>query len=182
MIITGNIYNWIIQRDRHTQRNLPLKKLQDTGVDRQNILYLNFFDDRLHNLQHDKLAVILEAYFSLYPEKKNAEKVYCFFDEIQVIPGWEPFVDRLMRTENCEVYITGSSAQMLSREIATQMRGRAISWEMFPFSFLEFLDYKGIDSAGPLSTKKRLTIQKALIWLSAMILPTPKLSLISHTG
>jgi len=159
-----------------------MKKLQDTGVDRQNILYLNFFDDRLHNLQHDKLAVILEAYFSLYPEKKNAEKVYCFFDEIQVIPGWEPFVDRLMRTENCEVYITGSSAQMLSREIATQMRGRAISWEMFPFSFLEFLDYKGIDSAGPLSTKKRLTIQKALIWLSAMILPTPKLSLISHTG
>ncbi|MDR7927613.1 ATP-binding protein [Acidithiobacillus thiooxidans] len=138
-----------------------MKKLQDTGVDRQNILYLNFFDDRLHNLQHDKLAVILEAYFSLYPEKKNAEKVYCFFDEIQVIPGWEPFVDRLMRTENCEVYITGSSAQMLSREIATQMRGRAISWEMFPFSFLEFLDYKGIDSAGPLSTKKRLTIQKA---------------------
>ncbi|QFX96301.1 hypothetical protein GCD22_02053 [Acidithiobacillus thiooxidans ATCC 19377] len=43
-----------------------MKKLQDTGVDRQNILYLNFFDDRLHNLQHDKLAVILEAYFSLY--------------------------------------------------------------------------------------------------------------------
>lgn len=138
-----------------------MKKLQDTGVARQNILYLNFFDDRLHSLQHDKLAVILEAYFSLYPEKKNAEKVYCFFDEIQVIPGWEPFVDRLMRTENCEVYITGSSAQMLSREIATQMRGRAISWEMFPFSFLEFLDYKEINSAGPLSTKKRLTIQKA---------------------
>lgn len=138
-----------------------MKKLHNAGIARQNILYLNFFDDRLHNLQHDKLAVILEAYFSLYPEKKNAEKVYCFFDEIQVIPGWEPFVDRLMRTENSEVYITGSSAQMLSREIATQMRGRAISWEMFPFSFLEFLDYKGIDSAGPLSTKKRLTIQKA---------------------
>ena len=138
-----------------------MKKLQDTGVARQNILYLNFFDDRLHSLQHDNLGVILEAYFSLYPEKKNAEKVYCFFDEIQVVPGWEPFVDRLMRMEKCEVYITGSSAQMLSREIATQMRGRALSWEMFPFSFREFLDYKGIESEGPLSTKKRLTVQKA---------------------
>jgi predicted AAA+ superfamily ATPase len=138
-----------------------MKKLQDTGVARQNILYLNFFDDRLHSLQHDNLGVILEAYFSLYPEKKNAEKVYCFFDEIQVVPGWEPFVDRLMRMEKCEVYITGSSAQMLSREIATQMRGRALSWEMVPFSFREFLDYKGIESDGPLSTKKRLTVQKA---------------------
>lgn len=138
-----------------------MKKLQDTGVARQNILYLNFFDDRLHSLQHDNLGVILEAYFSLYSEKKNAEKVYCFFDEIQVVPGWEPFVDRLMRMEKCEVYITGSSAQMLSREIATQMRGRALSWEMFPFSFREFLDYKGIESDGPLSTKKRLTVQKA---------------------
>lgn len=138
-----------------------MKKLQDSGISRQNILYLNFFDDRLHGLQHDNLGVILEAYFSLYPEKKNAEKVYCFFDEIQVVPGWEPFVDRLLRMEKCEVYITGSSAQMLSREIATQMRGRALSWEMFPFSFREFLDYKGIESEGPLSTKKRLTIQKA---------------------
>jgi predicted AAA+ superfamily ATPase len=63
--------------------------------------------------------------------------------------------------EKCAVYITGSSAQMLSREIATQMRGRALSWEMFPFSFREFLDYKEVESDGPLSTKKRLTIQKA---------------------
>ena len=138
-----------------------MQRLLDSGVSRKNILYLNFFDDRLHRLQHDGLGVILEAYYSLYPEKKNLETVYCFFDEIQVIPSWEPFVDRLMRTEKCEVYITGSSAQMLSREIATQMRGRALSWEMFPFSFREFIDFKGIDSTGPLSTKKRLLVQKA---------------------
>jgi hypothetical protein len=138
-----------------------MQRLLDSGVSRKNILYLNFFDDRLHRLQHDGLGIILEAYFSLYPEKKNLETVYCFFDEIQVIPSWESFVDRLMRTEKCEVFITGSSAQMLSREIATQMRGRALSWEMFPFSFREFLDFKGIDSTGPLSTKKRLLVQKA---------------------
>lgn len=61
-----------------------------------------------------------------------------------------------MRTEQCEVYLTGSSAKMLSREIATQMRGRALSWELFPFSFREFLDYKGFESEGVLSTKRRL--------------------------
>ncbi|MEA1971041.1 MAG: ATP-binding protein [Thermodesulfobacteriota bacterium] len=138
-----------------------IQRLLDDGVPRENILYLNFFDDRLHNLRQEGPGLITEAYYSLYPEKKNAETVYCFFDEIQEVEGWEPFVDRLMRTEQCEVYITGSSAQMLSKEIATQMRGRALSWEMFPFSFREYLDYKGVESAGPLSTKKRFLVQKA---------------------
>lgn len=138
-----------------------IQRLIDSGVPRQNILYLNFFDDRIHNLRHESLGVIAEAYYSLYPEKKNTETVYCFFDEIQAVPGWEPFVDRMMRTEKCEVYLTGSSARMLSKEIATQMRGRALSWEMFPFSFREFLNSKGIESEGPLSTRKRLIVQKA---------------------
>ena len=138
-----------------------VQRLLDDKVPRKNILYLNFFDDRLHGLQQEGLGLVAEAYYSLYPEKKNAETVYCFFDEIQAVPGWESFVDRLMRTEKCEVYLTGSSAQMLSKEIATQMRGRALSWEMFPFSFREFLDYKGVEGEGALSTKKRLLVQKA---------------------
>lgn len=138
-----------------------MQRLLEEGVKRENILYLNFFDDRLHDLKHQGLGVIPEAYYSLYPQKKSSEVVYCFFDEIQAIPGWEPFIDRLMRTEKCEVYLTGSSARMLSREIATQMRGRALSWELFPFSFREFLDFKGLDVAPTMSTKRRLTIQKA---------------------
>jgi predicted AAA+ superfamily ATPase len=138
-----------------------IQRLLDNGLPRENILYLNFFDDRLHDLRQDNLGMITEAYYSLFPEKKNSETVYCFFDEIQGVPGWEPFVDRLMRTEKCEVYLTGSSAGMLSKEIATQMRGRALSWEIFPFSFREFLDWKGIEAAGALSTKKRLLVQKA---------------------
>jgi predicted AAA+ superfamily ATPase len=138
-----------------------IEKLLADGVSQQNILYMNFFDDRLHDLRADNLALIAEAYYSIYPEKKNSETVYCFFDEIQAVPGWEPFIDRLMRTEKCEVYLTGSSARMLSREIATQMRGRALSWEIFPFSFREFLDCKKIGSEGALSTKQRLLVQKA---------------------
>lgn len=139
-----------------------IQRLLDNEVPRENILYLNFFDDRLHQLAKDGPSQILEAYYSLYPEKKGVETVYCFFDEIQAIPGWEPFIDRLLRTEKSEVYLTGSSAHMLSKEIATQMRGRALSWELFPFSFREFLDYQGIATTGTLSTKKRLLVCKAL--------------------
>lgn len=138
-----------------------IQQLMESGVPRQNILYLNFFDDRLHNLRQDDLGLVSEAYYALYPEKKGTETVYCFFDEIQAVSGWEPYIDRLMRTEKCEVYLTGSSARMLSKEIATQMRGRALSWEVFPFSFREFLDCRGIESEGALSTKKRLLVQKA---------------------
>ena len=138
-----------------------IQRLLDDGIARQNILYLNFFDDRLHTLRKAGIGLITEAYYSLYPEKKQTETVYCFFDEIQAVDGWEPFIDRLMRTEKCQVYLTGSSSRMLSKEIATQMRGRALVWEIFPFSFREFLDYKGIDSGAPLSTKRRLIVQKA---------------------
>ncbi len=138
-----------------------IQQLMESGVPRQNILYLNFFDDRLHTLRQDDLGLVSEAYYSMYPEKKGTETVYCLFDEIQAVSGWEPYIDRLMRTEKCEIYLTGSSARMLSKEIATQMRGRALSWEVFPFSFREFLDCRGIESEGALSTKKRLLVQKA---------------------
>jgi len=138
-----------------------IERLAARGVPRQNVLYLNLFDDRLHDLRHGGLGAIIDAYFSLYPQKKQVETVHCFFDEIQAVPGWEPFVDRLLRTERCQVYLTGSSAHLLSREIATQMRGRALAWEIFPFSFREFLDYRGIDGTGELSTGRRLAVANA---------------------
>lgn len=137
-----------------------MEKLLSSGVSRDNILYVNFFDDRLAPLRTAGLSSVAEAYFSLYPEKKSTEMVYCFFDEIQSMPRWEPFIDRLMRTEKCQVVLTGSSAQLLSREVATQMRGRALSWELFPFSFAEYLDARGVDRTMPLSTRKRLLVER----------------------
>ncbi len=138
-----------------------VQRLLEHGISRRNILFLNFFDDRLRNLNGENLTVVADAYYSLFPEKKNAETVYCFFDEIQEVPGWEPFVERMMRTEKCEVWLTGSSAQFLSKEIATRMRGRALSWEIFPFSFREFLDWKGIHAEDALSTKERMLVMNA---------------------
>jgi uncharacterized protein len=146
---------------KSTFMNQVITQLISEGVAKENILYINFFDDRLAKLNSVGLDKVLEAYFLIYPEKKTLEKVYCFFDEIQVMQGWEAFVDRMLRTENCEVYLTGSSAKMLSKEIATQMRGRALSWELFPFSFREYLDHAGIKHFLPVTTQDRLKIQKA---------------------
>lgn len=110
---------------------------------KENILFLNFFDDRLLELRNGNLGLAIDAYYALYPDKKD-EKLFCFFDELQECSNWEPFIDRILRTENAEVYITGSSAKLLSKEIATQMRGRAITVELFPFSFSEYLKFNAV--------------------------------------
>lgn len=141
--------------------NQIVSGLLSSGVKRENILYINFFDERLAILNSEGLQTVMDAYYLIYPGKKSSEKIYCFFDEIQVIEGWELFVDRLLRTGNCEIFISGSSAKMLSKEIASQLRGRAMSWELFPFSFKEFLDLSGLSYSLPLSSRRRLTVQKA---------------------
>lgn len=116
-----------------------MTRLEEQGTPRENIVWLNFSDDRFLSLQQGGWDTIHSVYYSMYPEKRHNEKVYFFFDEIQTYPNWELFVERLRREENCEIYITGSSARMLSKEIGTALRGRTLSWELFPFSFGEYL-------------------------------------------
>ncbi|MGB3961938.1 MAG: ATP-binding protein [Sulfurimonas sp.] len=110
---------------------------------RENIIYLNFEDDRLYPLELSSLDDILEGYFELYPHKRE-EKIYLFLDEVQVVQNWEMYVRRVYDNENIQLYITGSSAKLLSTEIATSLRGRTITYEIFPFSFKEYLRYKEI--------------------------------------
>ncbi len=111
--------------------------------DRENIIYINFEDDRLYPLELRSLDLLLESYYELYPEKRE-EKVYLFLDEVQVVDNWELYVRRVYDTENIHIYVTGSSAKLLSTEIATSLRGRTITYEIFPFSFKEYLQYKEI--------------------------------------
>ena len=68
-----------------------------------------------------------------------------FLDEIQTVPGWEAFVRRVMDTERVEIFLSGSSARLLSREVATQMRGRAMETLVLPFSFREYLRHAGAE-------------------------------------
>jgi uncharacterized protein len=77
----------------------------------------------------------------VYPDK-HEQRVYFFFDELQNVNRWAQFINRIQTTENCEIYITGSSAKLLSKEIATELGGRTFTWEMFPFSFREYLRAK----------------------------------------
>lgn len=120
--------------------------IQKLRVDtpRENILYLNFEDDRFFPLRLEHLDAILEGYFELFPAKRD-EKLYLFLDEVQVVEGWELYVRRIYDTLNIAIFITGSSAKLLSTEIATSLRGRTITFEIFPFSFKEYLAFKGIE-------------------------------------
>lgn len=111
---------------------------------RENLVYLNFEDDRIFPLGLEGLSLFPEAYYELFPDKKN-EKVYFFFDEIQNVANWEKFIRRLYDTENCRIFLSGSSSSLLSSEIASSLRGRSLSIEVFPLSFGEFLDFKDID-------------------------------------
>lgn len=113
------------------------------SVPRENIIYLNFEDDRLFPLKLGHLDLILEGYFELYPAKRD-EKIYLFLDEVQVVEGWELYIRRIYDTLNIAVFVTGSSAKLLSSEIATSLRGRTIGFEIFPFSFAEYLKSKEI--------------------------------------
>ena len=135
-----------------------IESLEKSGIKREQILYLNFEDERLDfDAGYDQ---ILDAYLELYPDQK-LENLYIFFDEIQEIPEWEKYVRRLYDTVTRKIFLTGSNAKLLSKEIATSLRGRSLSFEMMPLSFPEFLSFKNIDSKDINSTKNRAKIQSS---------------------
>ncbi len=111
------------------------KHFNNNGV---RVLFINFEDDRLIEFKHTDFQLILDSYHELYPEKP-----VLFLDEIQNIKYWEKFVRRLVDTDY-QVFITGSNAQMLSKEIATTLGGRFLTTEIFPLSFTEYLSFHDI--------------------------------------
>ena len=110
---------------------------------RENIVYINFEDDRIFPLALTDMESLIQAYYELYPHKKD-EIVYFLFDEIQNVPYWEKFVRRIYDSEKCRIYLSGSSSKLLSKEIATSLRGRTLTYEIFPLGFREFLLFKGV--------------------------------------
>jgi uncharacterized protein len=123
-----------------------MKDLLAQGIGPHKLLYINFQDERIQ-LDGSELDVILQAYRELHPDIDFAE-CYFFFDEVQEIRGWEKFVDRLYSSLSKNVFITGSNSKMLSREIATSLRGRTVTYEVYPLSFAEFV---GVVRPGTLS-------------------------------
>ncbi len=118
--------------------------LLSDGINKTFILYINFEDDRLLPLNPQKLAKLVEAFYTLYPEN-HEKKCYIFLDEIQNVDEWLLVIRRLYDTKEADFYLTGSSAKLLSKEIATSLRGRSLATEVWPYSFNEFIRSKQIE-------------------------------------
>jgi hypothetical protein len=119
------------------------------GAPREALLYLNFEDERLTGLAALDLQWIVEDYYRLAPHLRDRQRVAFFFDEIQVVQGWETFARRLIDSEQADLFLTGSSARLLSREVATSMRGRALEVLIHPFSFREALHHAAAEPTEP---------------------------------
>jgi uncharacterized protein len=113
------------------------------GDSREGLLYFSFEDERLADITATDLHVIVEEYYRLHPEWRDRRRALLLLDEIQVVPGWETFARRLLDTEKVDLFLSGSSARLLSREVATSMRGRAMEALVHPFSFREYLRHLG---------------------------------------
>ncbi|MFH0904180.1 MAG: ATP-binding protein [Methanobacteriota archaeon] len=131
-----------------------IKALLKKNTKKSRLLYINFESDLLVGCELSDLRTMLEFFFEIYPENKNL-KVFLFLDEVQVVSGWEKFVRTMIDSENIQVYISGSSSKLLSKEIATGLRGRTIPYYVYPFSFREFLRAKSFKMDKYLSTSQK---------------------------
>jgi predicted AAA+ superfamily ATPase len=122
-----------------------IKKIIAKGIPKKNVIYINFEDERL-TPGKGQLDYILQAYQELYPKQDQAE-CYFFFDEVQNIEGWEKFIRRVYDTVSKNIYITGSNSRLLSTEIATELRGRTISYTLYPLGFEEYLRFNKAENA-----------------------------------
>jgi uncharacterized protein len=141
------------------------EKLRE-GMPREALLFFSFEEERLIGLRPDDLQLVVEEYYLLFPDRRGREKVVFFLDEIQVVTGWETFIRRILDTDRVEVFLSGSSARLLSREVATSMRGRAMEVRVTPFSFREYLRHQGNEPQQPpelLTTADRSLLQNRLL-------------------
>lgn len=123
---------------------VQMRALQAGGVPRSRMLYLNLEDDRLGPVDLSTLDRMLEIFFRRDPRARS-EGAWLFLDEVQVVAGWERFARRVLDTEEVRLAVCGSSARMLSTELATAFRGRSMTVEILPFSMREVALARGIE-------------------------------------
>lgn len=115
-----------------------IHRLLNQGIPLETILYINFEDDRLLPMSQKKMADLLDSFYTLFPENHH-RLCYLFLDEVQNVEAWQLVVRRFFDTKEVQIYLTGSSAKLLSKEIATSLRGRSLSIEVWPYDFNEYL-------------------------------------------
>jgi predicted AAA+ superfamily ATPase len=118
------------------------QRLIAAGVPAESVLYVSFDDDRLEPLSSAGAAGLVDGFYSVFPENHD-RTCHLFLDEIHNVDGWSRLVRRLYDTKDARLYLSGSSAKLLGVEIATELRGRAMPTEVWPFSFTEYLGAVG---------------------------------------
>ncbi|MBQ5997673.1 MAG: ATP-binding protein [Bacteroidales bacterium] len=135
--------NYVIVGVRHAGKSYLLfqrvRQLQAAGMGWDEILFVDFEDERLAEFQTEDFDSLLEAHFELY-----GKKPVVFLDEVQNIPHWDKFVRRLADAKY-RVYVTGSNARMLSKEVATTLGGRFFIYDAYPYSLKEYLAAQQIE-------------------------------------
>ena len=129
--------NYVIVGVRHAGKSYLLyqrvRQLQAAGLGWDEILFVDFEDERLAEFQAEDFNSLLEVHLELY-----GKKPVVFLDEVQNIPHWDKFVRRLADAKY-RVYVTGSNAKMLSKEVATTLGGRFFIYDAYPYSLKEYL-------------------------------------------
>jgi predicted AAA+ superfamily ATPase len=118
--------------------------------------YVNFDDERI-----TKSKERLQQIYLLHVEEYRKEPVF-FFDEIQNVPQWEQFVNR-MYEKGLKIFLTGSNATLLSSEIASSLTGRNKTLELYPFSFREYLNFRNVEHKKGVQTSKEKSLLRGLL-------------------
>lgn len=135
--------NYVIVGVRHAGKSYLLyqrvRQLQAAGMGWDEILFVDFEDERLAEFQAEDFNNLLEAHLELY-----GKKPVVFLDEVQNIPYWDKFVRRLADAKY-RVYVTGSNAKMLSKDVASTLGGRFFIYDAYPYSLKEYLTAQQVD-------------------------------------
>ncbi len=122
---------------------ITINDLLAAGIPKERILYIEFDDERFSAMGFSDFDEILQAYREMYPEQPLKD-VYMFFDEIQLVKGWELFVLRTFKNYSKHIFITGSTAEMLSGEMASALRGWPDEYTEYPLNFQEYLKFRNL--------------------------------------
>ncbi len=121
------------------------RRLSDKGIRKENILFVNFEDPRFSSLDTKVLAQVYDVYKGL---SSPTDTPYIFLDEIQEVTGWEKWVRTMHELRKAKLIVSGSNAQLLSRELGTLLTGRHIDLTVFPLSFAEYLTFNKMEVNG----------------------------------
>lgn len=130
------VFTGIRRAGKSVMLELVKNELKESGIGEENFLCINF-----EQFSNSQFLDVESLYKKITDFQKNTKgKIYLFFDEIQEVDGWEKCINSCRIDFDCDIYITGSNAKLLSGELATYLAGRYVEFVIYPFSFAEFFE------------------------------------------